>query len=73
MSTTFLKYFHNKSQVISCYWFKFEPNTKITFLPPTITTNNNLPLKICYKNIVKIQFLFGFGRGETMKHEHGIA
>ena len=25
--------FHNKLQVVSCYWFKFEPNTKITFLP----------------------------------------
>ena len=30
--TIFLQYFHNKSQVVSCYWFKFEPNTKITFL-----------------------------------------
>ena len=28
-----LQYFHNKLQVVSCYWFKFEPNTKITFLP----------------------------------------
>ena len=25
--------FHNKLQEINCYWFKFEPNTKITFLP----------------------------------------
>ena len=25
--------FHNKLQVVSCYWFKFEPNTKITFWP----------------------------------------
>ena len=25
--------FHNKLQVVSCYWLKFEPNTKITFLP----------------------------------------
>ena len=32
-STTFLQYFHNKSLVVSCYWFKFEPNTKFTFLP----------------------------------------
>ena len=24
--------FHNKLQVISYYWFKFESNTKITFL-----------------------------------------
>ena len=31
-STTFLQHFHNKLQVVSCYWFKFEPNTKITFL-----------------------------------------
>ena len=28
-STTF---FHNKLQMVSCYWFKFESNTKITFL-----------------------------------------
>ena len=32
-STTFLQHFYNKSQVVSCYWFKFEINTKITFLP----------------------------------------
>ena len=25
--------FHIKLYVISCYWFKFEPNTKIIFLP----------------------------------------
>ena len=25
--------FHNKLQVVSYYWFKFEPNTKIIFLP----------------------------------------
>ena len=31
--TTFLQQFYNKSQVVSCYWFKFETNTKITFLP----------------------------------------
>ena len=29
----YLQYFYNKSQVVSCYWFKFETNTKITFLP----------------------------------------
>ena len=28
-----LQHFYNKSQVVSCYWFKFETNTKITFLP----------------------------------------
>ena len=28
-----LQYFYNKSQLVSCYWFKFETNTKITFLP----------------------------------------
>ena len=28
-----LQYFYNKSQMISCYWFKFETNIKITFLP----------------------------------------
>ena len=33
ISTTFLQYFHNISKVVNCYWFKFEPNTKITFLP----------------------------------------
>ena len=32
-STTFLQQFYNKSQVASCYWFKFETNTKNTFLP----------------------------------------
>ena len=26
------QHFYNKLQVVSCYWFKFEPNTKITFL-----------------------------------------
>ena len=31
-STTFLQYFHNKSQMVSCYWFKFIFSTKITFL-----------------------------------------
>ena len=31
--TIFLHHFHNKLKVVSCYWFKFEPNTKITFLP----------------------------------------
>ena len=36
-STTFLHYFHNKLQVVSCYWFKFKPNTKITLCP----NNNN--------------------------------
>ena len=30
--TIFLQHFHNKSQVISCYYFKFEFNTEITFL-----------------------------------------
>ena len=28
-----LQHFYNKSQVVSCYWFKFETNTNITFLP----------------------------------------
>ena len=32
-STIFLQYFYNKSQVVSCYWFKFQTNAKITFLP----------------------------------------
>ena len=27
-----LQHFYNKSQVVSCYWFKFETNIKITFL-----------------------------------------
>ena len=30
--TTFLQYFHNKSWVVSCYLFKFEFSTEITFL-----------------------------------------
>ena len=46
--------FHNKLQMVSCYWFKFESNTKITFLPPIITSSNNLSLRICCKNIVKM-------------------
>ena len=33
VETRHLQHFYNKSQVISCYWFKFETNTKITFLP----------------------------------------
>ena len=44
------QHFHNKSLVVSCYWFKFEPNTKIIFCP----NNNNLPLKICGENIVNV-------------------
>ena len=28
-----LQYFYNKLYVVSCYWFKFETNIKITFLP----------------------------------------
>ena len=32
-STTFLQHFYNKSQVVSGYWFKFQTNAKITFLP----------------------------------------
>ena len=32
MSATFLQYFHNKLWVVSCYWFKFEFSTEITFL-----------------------------------------
>ena len=52
--------FYNKLQMVSCYWFKFESNTKITFLPPIITINNNLPLGICYKNIVKILWTYYF-------------
>ena len=24
------QHFYNKLEVVSCYWFKFEPNTKIT-------------------------------------------
>ena len=31
-STIFLQYFHNKLQVVSCYWFKFEHNPNIIFL-----------------------------------------
>ena len=51
-----LQHFYNKSQVVSCYWFKFETNTKIIFAL-TITTSNNLPLRICCKNVVDISFL----------------
>ena len=28
-----LQHFYKKSPVVSCYWFKFETNIKITFLP----------------------------------------
>ena len=28
-----LQYFYNKSQLVSCYWFKFQTNAKIIFLP----------------------------------------
>ena len=31
-SIIFLQLFYNKSQVVSCYWFKFQTNAKITFL-----------------------------------------
>ena len=31
-STIFLQHFHNKSQVINYYYFKFEFNNEITFL-----------------------------------------
>ena len=55
---TFLQHFHNKSQVVSCYWFKFKFSTEITFFNPTITISNNLSLKICCKNVVDISFLF---------------
>ena len=32
MSTIFLQHFHNKSHMVSCYWFKFEFSIKIIFL-----------------------------------------
>ena len=55
-----LQYFYNKLQVVTCYLFKFETNTKITFLFPTIITSNNLTLKIYCKNIVNISFILLF-------------
>ena len=48
------QHFYNKLQIVSCYWFKFEPNAKIFFFTPTITISNNLTLRICCKNIVDI-------------------
>ena len=48
MSTTFLQHFHNKSNLNLILRLLF---------CPTITTSNNLPLKICCKNIVDISFL----------------
>ena len=33
-----LQHFYNKSQVVSCYWFKFENNTKISFLRDATST-----------------------------------
>ena len=50
-----LQYFNNKSKVISYYWFKFEPNTEITFFP-TITISDNMLFKICCNNIMDISF-----------------
>ena len=52
----FYNIFYNKSQVVSCYWFKFQTNAKIIFLPQ-LTTSNSLPLRICCKNVVDISFL----------------
>ena len=52
--------FHNKLQVVSCYLFKFEPNTKITFFAPIITISNNFPLRICYKKVMKILWTYHF-------------
>ena len=53
-STIFLQHFHNKSQVISYYQFKFKFNAEIIFFNPTITTWH---LKICCKNCVHVPFL----------------
>ena len=58
IASLFLQYFHNKLQVVSCYWFKFKSATKITFFPSIITTSNNLSPMICYKNVIVIAFLF---------------
>ena len=60
VASLFLQYFHNKLQVVSCYWFKFKSATKITFFPSIITTSNNLSPMICYKNVIAIAFLFFF-------------
>ena len=46
--------------MVSCFLFKFKHNTMITFFPPTITTSNNLLLKICCKNVVKILWTYNF-------------
>ena len=43
--------------MVSYYWFKFEPTTEIIFLSPTITTSNNLPLRIYCENVFDISFL----------------
>ena len=52
-STTFLKHFYNKSWVVSYYLFKFEFGIDY-FFNPIIITSNNLPLRICYKIVVKL-------------------
>ena len=31
MSTKFLLHFHNKLQMVSCYWFKFKSITEIIY------------------------------------------
>ena len=55
--------------MVSCYWFKFEPNTN--FFALTITTSNNLPRKIYCKNIVKMLRTYHFSQRlspETICH-----
>ena len=52
------QYFHNKSQVVSYYWFKFEPNSKITFLlQQQLVTTRHLEFVVkilwkCYGHII---------------------
>ena len=50
------QHFYDKSQVVSCYWFKFKFSTEIIIFNLTITTSNNLLLKICCKMLWTYHF-----------------
>ena len=56
--------------MVNCYWIKFEPNTKNYFFAPTITTNNILLLKICYKNVMKMLRIYHFSEEKKKKEDN---
>ena len=53
--------------MVNCYWIKFELNTKNYFFARTITTNNILLLKICYKNVMKMLRIYHFSKKKKKK------